>query len=359
LKNPLWLPLFVFSITALSRVYAGPIDIEYYPAEKPTKNACMNSLLAFDRLLQEVKEPAPLRSEVKALANPEKVLFKLFEHTPKIGWQKFAIQEYGEALGTKVYLRLLRISPQLVPLLASPGIVNYLDDFEGFSRRWKAKTLPPLKEIYRAFRAHLGSDIYYRGLALTPSDFARITSHGILPRLYAFPAYISDMEQTIQLGIRRGVAKHEGGVSYFTLSITKEPLIALTVARREGKITKETGIFLFEMELPRLEVFEYGPKIPYPAKGMNERFAEGEALEIRLGFSPLRYPLSPRVESFVVGGIETPQFRNIWMAPDTLELPHYPEDGPWTQQKADPAENRRALARIMKALERVELPPRS
>lgn len=324
-----WILIFFFAPLLQAAI---PTDIVTYKAPSKSKLNCLSGLQDLSVRLASVANIPPPSSEIKALATPQKVIFTLMQSEPKMGWENFALQEYGEELGPQVYERLKKINPNFIPLLASPGIVNYLSEFELFSKGIKKIDSVSHEEIYQSFKEHLGTETYYRGLRLTPEEYKRVTEHGMLPRFYNIAAYVQDMPDTIRKGIRRGIENHQEGKAFYTMSITQEPAVALSEADQSRYAKADSAVFLFKFEMPKLEVFEYGSRIPYSKPSMQALIQDRSSLALLIKGAEIRIPLSPRVESFVVGGIEAAQIKEVWMAPADLALPTYGDRGAWTQR---------------------------
>ena len=205
-------------------------------------------------------------------------------------------QKYGKAL----LQRLEALDPRYGDLIADPGIVIRLDDFENF-----AKSSPQKLDAWKmreAFRDHLGTRTVYRGLALTEAEYKEIQFKGLVPRDYMDADAIFD--KTIKryegsrgrmAGAGSGLKHRQGGLGrvlrerssemgdkYLTQSFTDYPELAIGMGLEmlafnhelnnswlkdgnpAGRDLSDMKVYVFKAQVQELDlIFFKGPELSY------------------------------------------------------------------------------------------------
>jgi hypothetical protein len=95
------------------------------------------------------------------------------------GPEETATKSYGK-YGLDLYHQLLAIDPSYGELVIDPGLMLHLDEFKSFVKKSPRKL--PAWEMRQAFREDLGTEIVYRGLALTDAELEEILFKGLAPQ---------------------------------------------------------------------------------------------------------------------------------------------------------------------------------
>jgi hypothetical protein len=197
---------------------------------------------------------------------------------------KYGKSFYGGA-GVKAFEKLNAISYHFAQLIVDPGIVLNLEKFIQFVKQNKLQDSNPW-EAREAFSKHLGTKKMYRALALTEAQAIQISKSGMHSALirndqeniHAFALetdangnlvkdangeFIRDNSSEFDSLHYHILNMVNSGGSYNarTLSLSEHPEIAIAVAYQETKTKEKTDVYLFEVEIPKIDIFQPSMKL--------------------------------------------------------------------------------------------------
>jgi hypothetical protein len=278
-------------------------------------------------------------------------------------WSKIARKEYG-SLADEYLFRVNQLNPMWISLIADPGVVQYLPEFESWVlKNPEVRTLNVI-EVKEKFSNFMGTVGVYRGLSLTDAELKAVLAEGVFPRRFYFEFEGRGFEpDMLRAGIANDISKQFGNTAGFTLSVTSEPLIAISILDmpKFGNIRSDMGFepyasmsdvpesfnsdsernkYLISIRLPKIQVLRHGELIRADHSTLQEKYDRKQFLEIYRGSDlPLTFPMSSKVESFAIGGIGVSQI--VWIKKIPLEVEkmnyHINVDH-WSFHKADQSE---------------------
>lgn len=173
---------------------------------------------------------------------------------------------------------------EYLALLTDPGIVHRFDSFLEFATNLKesSDSVPSPMELRTLFSEHLGTKSVFRGMMLTPEEYAFIQKHGIVAPALTDRARASRiLEETFDTAQRKRYARHARSIYHditggrmqdffekqnlLTLSVSKYEPVARSAGYHSSRELETPGkqLYLFECEVPELSllrhenVFEY------------------------------------------------------------------------------------------------------
>lgn len=207
--------------------------------------------------------------------------------------EDFAIARYGEEIGPAT-IEFLK-SKNLQELILDAGIVLYLEDFKNFLNNSDLNESAWI--IRKKFSNALGSRIVYRSMALSYAELRSIQTNGIIS---AESRKKNDNSSEIK-NIQSALAYHSAGFSSASefISVTDYPTLAVAVGKTFLKNENEKKLYLFKLEIPKLDLIFFDTIYKYQDHNL--------AIRINLSKKPVDYHL----ESFVFQSIEPQQIKGV------------------------------------------------
>lgn len=192
----------------------------------------------------------------------------------------FSKDRYGD-YGPIAMDTLEEMCKEYLPLIAFPGLILQLENFEKFVRDKKLECGDPWKAA-QLFSDSLGTTTVYRAINLSDDDFANIKKEGIqsnavrwFVNLKPYSKFSFAME--LMRRAREDKVRLKPNLSDRVMSLSSDPEISRTVsfAYASYKDIGKKNMYLFKIEIPKLENLYISPAnselCEYPAR-TNEEF---------------------------------------------------------------------------------------
>lgn len=168
-------------------------------------------------------------------------------------WETYAIQEYGAKKGRIVYNFLKSLCVDCDTLVKIPGIIAHYEELQKIINAKPLESGLTPQAYLAKFKELLGRKIFYRGLALTSSEYNQ------LMKSHAMSASEAGAEIQLQKSVKQSVEHHLlkwRNEKSPILSVTDYPDIAAIVAKGYAN-NADKLVYLFEIEIPKLDVWGY------------------------------------------------------------------------------------------------------
>jgi hypothetical protein len=240
-------------------------------------------------------------------------------------WNVIAKDEYGQQGGS--YLaRINNLNPSWTPLIADPGIIQYLPDFEKWVSADLARKTLSIEEARSQFSNYLGFDVVYRGLALTDQEYKSVLAEGLFPRKFysgfegkGFSPFV------LRFGISTDVNNQFQHSSHFTLSVSYDPLFALSLMDLPHYSAKPNrNKYLFKIKIPKTQILKHGELIRIENSTLQDKYDRKQFTVVQQGqLLPITLPMSSKIESFVLGGIQQTQLLSVMKVSPEIEKKNF------------------------------------
>ena len=204
----------------------------------------------------------------------------------------FAIARYGEKVGPEA-LEILR-SQNAEALIIDAGIVLHLEEFKRFMSSYKSKV--DVWVIRQNFSDYLGTRTVYRSMALSDNELKSVQTIGMISAKKRKNLVESDVDS-----VQAALAYHSAGFSGFSdfISVTDYPTLAIAVGKSFLKNEPNKNLYLFKIEVPRLDLIYFDNLYKYQEHPL--------AIRINLSKKPIDYHL----ESFAFGEIPAKYIKKV------------------------------------------------
>lgn len=274
--------------------------------------------------------------------NAKATIFKTFS------LKEFAIREFGKN-GASMHDNLKRYGDEYLNFLVDLPLMSHYKQFSKFLKmhpRMSAETSRV------EFSKILGKKIVYRALTLTENEFQNILINGMDSPFLFNPRNGATLEQktaTLQRELSDGlVASLQRRYSSAKLtsnpflSVSDYPDLAASVAKTFVKNDPGKSIYVFELEVPAVEIIKLGRIIPYGGLIQQLRVSGFQSKTVHQGGPVGTYRLGPKVESFLFYRVDSSSFRRIF----SIEIPDAPVHESAFGEKAEPLDRELYLSTL-------------
>ncbi len=217
------------------------------------------------------------------------------------------------------------LGPLFRQLFLDPAILTHGDALLAFLRTHPRKWSDPW-ELRQAFSDSLGTQKCYRALVLTPEQAQEITEKGMSSaflREERFKGFVRQLGFPYQQQLRDHLNWGNGSASNFQ-SVTTHPNLAIAVANLTlaKNPAPNANIYLFELELPKIDIVSFTPDGLRPPRLWEGRMNH-QVNTIFRGGRPIQAGIrvDADYESFVNYVIGTSEIRSVSRVPRE-ELPY-------------------------------------
>ena len=236
--------------------FNSPINIHFGCAKSKTEDDIQN-------LLNDINQRVYLFDNPNFYSFFDKNKEAMIEKIKKL----YNIRPWGRIKERKIIPEFTQtVSNKHIALLCDPGIVSRLDEFYKFVKYFSGdiNKLSPL-ELRKKFSDYLGNKTYYRGMLLNQEQIDEIKEKGIISNNFK-GENSKDILEDLLCGYKnpRSVsykdfmyAKANGdNANNPLISVTQIKSIAQNVPARFCPYNTNQKIYIFELEIPKINVIE-------------------------------------------------------------------------------------------------------
>ncbi len=257
---------------------------------------------------------------VDLLKNPEKysredfyrIISEAYDLTKFVNLSSYEFNQNG--LG-KLFTRF---SDNFKVLLLDPGINSHAQELIDFVENEKTIWGDPW-QLRQAFSLHLGKKTVYRGLILNLAAKNAIVERGMSCPTFCKKLYNEESQplESYLLGsineeIGQRVQNNGGGI---LLSVTDHPEIAIAVAKERSSWNKPVSVYLFTLEIPKLDLIT-NDHLLFMFYGIRN---------VRVTVDGQDFTFNEGVERFIKFRIRAEEIKNVRLIPENVKASYQQE----------------------------------